>query len=129
MIDFYIKELIQDPEIYKFLEATLHLTKDDIFLCDQVTLETSDISQAYKCLCIKYPIEGDASILLQLWRIVFDFEKFVENVEFFCIENSITCYIPYNNFDDFFEINPIGNKIKVTLSENSTEDKIIFIRK
>ena len=129
MIDFYIKELIQDSEIYKFLEATLHLTKDDIFLCDQVTLETSEISQAHKCLCIKYPTEGDASILLQLWRVVFDFDNFVENAEAFCIENSIACYIPYNNFDDFFEINSIGNKMKVTVSENSTEDKITFTRK
>lgn len=126
MIDFYIKEALDDHNISFLLQRSLDLEEDDIFICSNEYLENCIISKSYACLCVKSIFNGDVSILLELHRVKFNVDIFLRKLQCFCKDKEITCYVPSNDFDNYYVITPNRKIFEVMIDQDRTEDKELY---
>lgn len=126
MIDFYITENISNQKIKQLLVETMDIVERKIFIGNLDDLNNESISADYKCLCIVEPIKGDVSLLLQIYRIDVDMPIFTEKLKQFCKSQSISCYLPYGDFDDYYFIDSSGQLSLVVRDESSSNTELYF---
>lgn len=135
MIDFFVKEAIDDEDASLLLQYVFNLAKKDIVICSWEYLENNDIAESCKCLAIKVLMEGgDASTLLQLWIIKIPLANFLEKLQSFCDKKSITCFVTSennypNSYYNYYKITPNCAMIEVSewlKEDNEGNEQIYF---
>lgn len=134
MIDFFVKEAINDEDASLLLQHVFNLAKDEILIYSLESYNnlTEKLPESCKCLGIKIPMKGDVCIQLQTYLIEVPLSTFLERLQSFCTKESLTCYVPANNFDDFYSITPNNEMIEVTQffeEEADNWDEAYFVKK
>lgn len=134
MIDFLVKEDISEKDANLLLQYVFNLVKDEIVIYSLESFESlaEKLSESCKCIGIKISMKGDVCTLLQTYRIEIPFTIFLERLQFFCNKKTITCYVPSNNFDDFYLITPNNEMVEVTQffeEETYNWDETYFVKK
>lgn len=132
MIDFFMKEAISDNVASLLVQHVFNLKEKDVLVCSLKYLESNRIEKLYQCLVIKIPMKGDVCTLLQTYRVEIPFTVFLERLQSFCRKESVTCYVPSNNFDDFYLITPNNEMVEVTqVFEEGADncDEAYFVKK
>lgn len=134
MIDFLVKEDISEKDANLLLQYVFNLAKDEIVIYSLESFENlaEKLSESCKCIGIKIPMKGDVCTLLQTYRIEIPFNVFLERIQSFCRKEFITCYVPSNNFNDFYLIAPNDEMVEVTQffeEETDNWDEAYFVKK
>lgn len=131
MFDFLIKYQVSVEEIKEFLVSVLNCSLNQVLV---ITSEELDCLQFVEeelnelcCLCIYSKINGDASWLLNLYRIPAEANEIRNKIIVSSQLKKFACYIPNDNFNGYLLTGVSENPIQVYEDEGiSEEDKYIF---
>ena len=117
MFDFFIKYPISVNEIKEFLALTL-----------ECSFSEEDLKE-FCCLCIYSKVNGDASWLLNLYRISATEDEIENKIITTSQLRHIACYIPNDNFNGYLLVGEDDNPIQVYEDEDIKEENMYIFRK
>ena len=133
MFDFFIKYPISVNEIKEFLALTLECSLNKILIITSEELNNSTFSdedlKEFCCLCIYSKVNGDASWLLNLYRISATEDEIENKIITTSQLRHIACYIPNDNFNGYLLVGEDDNPIQVYEDEDIKEENMYIFRK
>ena len=127
MIDILIKEKLTDQLINEFLSNVFNTSTNRIILTsedDFVSMLEMDFSEV-DCLCVKNDTDGDAALLLNLYRYEREDKELIHSIQVSCNKLNITCYVPIMDIiNGWYKINGIADM--KTVKQLESEDQFLF---
>lgn len=108
MIDFYIKEKICPDEVKVILSGLFRCTSDKILVLpleefNEIILLKQGFDEMV-CLCTYIETNGDAALLLQLYRYEMSDDDLLKNLVNFSRNSHFSFYFPFDDFDGWIWI-------------------------
>lgn len=130
MFDFLIKYPIFTEEIKKFLASMLECSVNKILMITSEELDSLKITEEELnklcCLCVYSKIVGDASWLLNLYRISGTDAEIRNKIITTSQLKKIACYIPNDNFNGYLLTGESETPLQVYENECISEDGIKY---
>ena len=135
MIDFFVKQAISDEKASLLLQKVFSLPENKVAVLSLQEIGTlgNQLPKLCECLGVKSLIEGDACMLLQIYRIKIPLDIFLKRLQSFCKTESITCYVPSekvyaSSYYNYYKITPDCEMIEVSewLKDDNEDNKQIY---
>lgn len=129
MMDFLMKQRLSSLQIKIFLAEVFECAVDEIkiYSLDEFNCATEYIDDsALCCVCVFSFVQGDASLLLQIYRYKINDSNLIEKIINVSMKNKINIFIPENSFDDWIYVGDSG--LKHVRQIDSDEENSFYFR-
>ena len=133
MFDFFIKNPISIDEIIEFLASALGCSSNKILATtfeklNDPNFPNNDLNEIC-CLCVYSKIDGNASWLVNLYRVAATDDEIRDKIIAVSQLKHIVCYIPNDDFNGYLLTGESENPIQVYENEDIEEENTYLFNK